>query len=137
MNNEILKISSGFLRLFFIVISVFMLMRGHNQPGGGFIGGIILASGFIVYGMAYGNAQLKKTLRAKPLTIIISGIATALFSALLGFLKNTFFEGLWLKIESIGFKAGTPLLFDIGVYLTVFGILMMIFLTIMEELEWK
>lgn len=137
MNNEVFKISSGFLRMIFTVISIFMLIRGHNQPGGGFIGGIILASGFILYGMAFGNEQLKKSMRFKPLTMIISGLAIALFSALLGFLKNTFFEGLWFKIESIEFKGGTPLLFDIGVYLTVFGILMMIFSTVMEEIKWN
>ena len=137
MNNEVLKISSRLLKLIFIIISVIMLIRGHNQPGGGFIGGIILASGFILYGMAHGYEQLIKSLRINPVTFIITGLITALFSALLGFFNQNFFEGLWLKIDSIGLKAGTPLLFDVGVYLTVFGILMMIFATVMEELKWK
>ncbi len=137
MNNEVLKISSRLLKLIFIIISVIMLMRGHNQPGGGFIGGIILASGFILYGMAHGYEQLKKSLRINPVAFIMTGLITALFSALLGFFNQSFFEGLWFKIDSIGLKAGTPLLFDVGVYLTVFGILMMIFATVMEELKWK
>ena len=137
MNDEVLKISSRLLKMIFIIISIIMLIRGHNRPGGGFIGGIILASGFILYGMANGYEQLRKSMKLKPISIIMAGLLIAVFSALLGFFKQSFFEGLWLKIDSIGFKAGTPFLFDIGVYLTVFGILMMIFATVMEELKWK
>lgn len=138
MNNDVLKISSRPLKIIFITLSVLMLLRGHNQPGGGFIGGILLAAGFILYGMANGVDMLRKNIKFQPVSYILTGLFAAAFAALPGaWFKETFFEGIWLKIDVINLKLGTPLLFDVGVYLTVFGVLMMIFSTIMEELKWN
>jgi multicomponent Na+:H+ antiporter subunit B len=88
--------------------------------------------------MAHGYEQLKKTMYFNPTNVMLSGIIVAAISALAGIIANkTFFEGLWIKMEAINLKIGTPLLFDIGVYLAVYGVLMMIFATVMEELKWK
>lgn len=138
MSSEVLKLSSGFLRLVFGLLSVIILLRGHNLPGGGFIGGIILAAGFVLHGLAYGYEKFINSLAFRPHIMLMAGLIVAFAAAIIGLMTGkTFFEGLWINLKVINFKIGTPLLFDIGVYLTVFGVILTIFSYVMEELKWK
>ncbi|MCB9016813.1 MAG: Na+/H+ antiporter subunit B [Lentimicrobiaceae bacterium] len=120
-----------------IVLSLLVFYRGHNNPGGGFIGGLMAASGFIFYAMAFGTRQAQKKLRVSPLWLIAMGLSMATLSTLPALLAgNPFFTGEWISIN-LAFagtlKLGTPLLFDLGVYLTVWGILLMIIFNILDE----
>lgn len=120
-----------------IVLSLLVFYRGHNNPGGGFIGGLMAASGFIFYAMAFGTRQAQKKLRVSPLWLIAMGLSMGTLSTLPALLAgNPFFTGEWISIN-LAFagtlKLGTPLLFDLGVYLTVWGILLMIIFNILDE----
>ena len=55
MNSVILRAGSRLLAVLLLVFSVYMLLRGHNAPGGGFIGGLIAASAFVVFAIACGT----------------------------------------------------------------------------------
>ena len=76
--------------LLMLLFSVYMLLRGHNEPGGGFIGGLIAAIGFALYAIAHGSAAARRVLRIEPNTIAMTGLGIALLAGgllvmLLGF----------------------------------------------------
>lgn len=123
-----------------IVISVIILLRGHNEPGGGFIGGLIAASAWILSAIAFGVVEIRDRMKIKPMQFLALGLLFALLSTLPSiFSDGAFMEGEWLKIPlfSGSLKMGTPLLFDIGVYFVVIGFSLNVIFTLMEEWKWK
>jgi len=141
MNTTLLQLAARVIRLIMLVVSVFVLLRGHNQPGGGFLGGLLAGAGIVIYVMAfYSHALLSKTLRrVAPLRVI--GLILALGSGLLGIIfGKSFLHAQWYKLDIplLGtLDLSTPLLFDIGVYLTVVGIMVMVILLLMEDRTWN
>lgn len=120
MNSLILSVGARFLTGLFLLFSLFVLLRGHNSPGGGFIGGLIAAAGFVLYSFAAGVDAARGALRADPRTIGIWGMALAVLSGVMSVLAGLApFTGLWLDLNTV--KLSTVLVFDIGVYLAVFG----------------
>jgi multicomponent Na+:H+ antiporter subunit A len=100
--------------------SLLLLWRGHNLPGGGFIGGLVAACGLILLVLTYGHGQIRRVLPVRPAQLIGIGLGIAALAGILGLLSGqTFLEGLW--IFPGGLPLGTPLLFDAGVFLTVSG----------------
>ena len=135
MSSLILKTASRYLIPILMVFSFFLLLRGHNEPGGGFVGGLVAASAYALYAIANGVEASQKLLRANPLSFIATGLLIAFLSGVVGFFYNgIFMSGLWLetKLPVIG-KIGTPLLFDIGVYILVLGISLKIIFSLFEE----
>ena len=59
MRTLIFRTVAPYLAALMVVFSVFVLLRGHNEPGGGFIGGLIAASAFAIYGIACGVSGMK------------------------------------------------------------------------------
>ena len=137
MTHVILKAAAGRLLYVLLGLSLIVYYRGHNEPGGGFIGGLMAASGYIFYMLAHGVTQARRKMRIKPLWLISAGQSVALAAALWPvFIDKPFFTGLWLKIAvtpSFVIKLGTPMLFDLGVYLLVWGAVTGIVLNIEEE----
>jgi len=118
-----------------LVFSVFLLIRGHNEVGGGFVGGLVATNALMLYAIALSPAALRKLLPVEPHVLVSAGLLSALISGLIPLLTGQpFMTGLWLKnpIPVIG-KIGTPLLFDTGVYLVVIGVVTWILLTLAEE----
>ena len=66
MNSIILRAGTRYLVGLLLLFSVYMLLRGHNEPGGGFIGGLIGATGFVLYAIACGTADARRALRLAP-----------------------------------------------------------------------
>ncbi len=130
-----------YIRFILIFFSVITLFRGHNFPGGGFIGGLMASGAFIFQALAWDVNSSRKTLRTQPSVLIGSGLMMALLSAIPGILTGKpFLTGTWVKIPLFAdhtLKLGTPLLFDIGVYFTVAGVVLMFIYTLMEEWQWK
>lgn len=112
-----------------LLFSVFLLLRGHNETGGGFIGGLVAGISFALYAIAYGTVASRQALRATPQRLMAVGLGIAVLSGLLPlFGGGALLEGLWVKWP---LKIGTPVLFDVGVYLLVIGMT----LVIVYELE--
>ena len=137
MKSYIIQLAASRLLPVTLILSLLVFYRGHNEPGGGFIGGLMASAGFIFYTMAFDTQEARKKLKINPLTLIVSGLVTAATSTIPAlFAGNPFFTGEWVSIN-LAFagtlKIGTPLLFDLGVYLTVWGIMLMIIFNIMEE----
>lgn len=135
MPSLILSVAVRSLLPLLLLFSVFLLIRGHNEPGGGFVGGLVAAAAFALYAIAEGVAKVRQTLRVDPRVLIGAGLFVALSSGLLSLLQGKpFMTGLWYKqaVPVLG-KLGTPVLFDTGVYLVVVGIILTIILTLAEE----
>ena len=127
MKSLILTTGARLLIALFMVFSLYVLLRGHNAPGGGFIGGLIAACGFAIHAFTSGVAEARRALHVDPRTIGTLGLACALIAGLMALpLGAEPFAGIWGEIA--GYKISSVLLFDIGVYLAVVGgILTLIF----------
>ncbi|HNS71902.1 MAG TPA: Na+/H+ antiporter subunit B [bacterium] len=135
MVSVILATASRYLLPLMLIFSFFLLLRGHNEPGGGFVGGLVAAAAYALYFIANGIAEAQKALRTEPIRLIAAGLLTALSSALPALLAGKpFMTGLWwnTNLPVIG-KVGTPLLFDTGVFLLVLGIALKIIFALAEE----
>lgn len=135
MTSIILSVASRFLLPLLLLFSVFVLFRGHNEPGGGFIGGLVAAAAFALYAIAFGVEHAKKSLRVDPRYLIAVGLFFAIGSGIFPLLFGLpFMTGLWSNIQlPVMGKLGTPLLFDVGVYLVVVGITLLIVFTLAED----
>jgi multicomponent Na+:H+ antiporter subunit B len=134
MNSIILKTTSRFLITLLLLYSVFLLLRGHNHPGGGFVGGLVAASAWALYGIAFGAPSVQKGLKTSPLSVVGFGLLVALGSGMVSFVYDVpFLTGHWYIIEiseERTFSIGTPVLFDIGVFLIVLGSVLEIIISI-------
>lgn len=121
MNNLILRVAGRFVLPMALLFSLYLLWRGHNEPGGGFVGGLIGAAGFTVYGLPRGRARLLAALRWPPASIAACGLLLALLSGIPGLLSGTALLTHQWQIWDNGFALGSALVFDVGVYLAVLG----------------
>jgi multicomponent Na+:H+ antiporter subunit B len=135
MNSVILRTIARGLMPLLLLFSVFLFVRGHNQPGGGFAGGLVAAAAFALHSIAYSVAEARQALRIETRLLVGIGLLAALASGVLGLLAGRpFLTGLWGYVSLPGVErldVGTPLLFDLGVYLAVMGVT----LTIVFALE--
>ncbi len=119
-----------------LLFSFFILLRGHNAPGGGFAGGLVAAAAFTLIVIAFDAESARRSLRADPRNLFAVGLLIAAVSGALGLVfGGAFLEGLWLEVPllaGITLDFGTPLLFDVGVYLTVLGVTLTIVLSLAE-----
>lgn len=137
MYSVLLRIIASYLLPVFLFFSLITFYRGHNAPGGGFIGGLLAALAFILYAISYNHQTARQKLRLSPVTLISVGLSLALISGLLSLvLAYPFFKGLWVHfhVPLMGqLHVGTPMLFDFGVFLTVMGITVGIVFTLLGE----
>ena len=132
MSSLILSTVARLVVALMLMFSVFLLLRGHDDPGGGFLGGLVAAIGLILYVLAEGTRALRDALHVDPRSIAFVGLATALLSGVAGLASGQpFFTALWISIG--GVKLGTPVLFDVGVYLVVLGGVLAMVLALEEE----
>ena len=139
MNSVILRVGTRYLAGLLLIFSVYLLLRGHNEPGGGFIGGLTGATGFVIYAIACGTADARAALRLPPQTIAMVGLGIALAAGLAAAVfGDAFFTGQWLFLggdkDEKGLPLSTVLVFDIGVYLVVFGAVLTLVFTMEEEI---
>jgi multicomponent Na+:H+ antiporter subunit B len=128
----IFRVAARLLVPLLLLFSVFMLLRGHSYPGGGFVGGLVAGSAFVMYALATGVTQARALLSFEPQTLLGVGLSCAVGAGIIGLMSGAnFMTSLWLKIPLPGLgylKLGTTLLFDIGVMLVVVGtVLLMVF----------
>ena len=137
MTSLILSTASRLLLPLFLLFSIFILLRGHNEPGGGFVGGLIAAAAFALHAIAYDVEKTRTLLAIDTRSLIVMGLLLAMSSGMISlFIGEPFFTGQWVKLSfwPIGeLDLGTPLFFDIGVYLTVIGVTLTIILSLAEE----
>jgi multicomponent Na+:H+ antiporter subunit A len=131
LTSAIFRTAARILMPLLVLFAVFLLLRGHNEPGGGFVGGLVAASAFALYAIAFGVERARRALLVRPLTLLGSGLLIALASGLPAALRGQpFLTAQW---TSIPVAVGTPVVFDIGVFLVVAGVVLMMIFTLAEE----
>lgn len=137
MISIILQTATRLIFTLLLLFAIFLLLRGHNDPGGGFIAGLVASGAFVLYAVAYDVPRARSALRVDPRGLIGLGLVTAGLSGAVSMLSNLpFLTGRWITLSVFGtdtVKAGTPLLFDLGVCLTVIGVTLTIILALAEE----
>lgn len=137
MNSLIFRTTVKFLVALLTLFSIFLLFRGHNDPGGGFVGGLVAAVAMILFAWATSISEARQLLRVPPQFLIGLGLLAAASSGMLAFfLAEPFLTGHGVTLDIRGItslKVSTPLLFDIGVYLTVIGVTLAIIFSLAEE----
>ncbi len=132
----ILHTATRFLLPLQLLFSLFLLLRGHDEPGGGFIAGLVAAGAIALYLFAFDVPSTKRMLRASPHDLFGLGLLLAAVSGIPAlFLGKPYLTALWWELEFPFFgeiKLSTPLLFDIGVYLVVIGSVLSIVMTLAE-----
>ena len=133
MTSLILRTATRFLMPLLLLFAVFLLLRGHNEPGGGFVGGLVVAAAFVLYAIAYGVDAGRRALLVDPSTLLAAGLLVALGSGIPAvLLGRPFLTAMWTKVgvEPAVFDVGTPLVFDVGVFLAVIGVVLTIVFTL-------
>lgn len=137
MNTLILRTATRLLLPILLLFSLFLFLRGHNEPGGGFVGGLMATGAIALYAMANGVAEARQVLRVSPRRLIGFGLLLGLISGLLPVLRGQLFlTGLWVSATVPGLgdtHFGTPLLFDLSVYCVVTGVTLVFVFTLLEE----
>lgn len=136
-NDLILRTTTSLIAFLLLGFAFYLLMAGHNSPGGGFVGGLITSGAILLMYMAYGEKTAKKIFPINFITLIPIGLATALLTGAGSFLFNVPFLSQTFRHFSIPFfgeiELATAMIFDIGVFLTVVGVMITIILTIAND----
>lgn len=137
MKSLILRTTTRYLLPLLILFSVFLLIQGHHHPGGGFVGGLVAASAIGLSGLAFNVPHALRIIAIQPQHLIGVGLLVVIGTGLVGVVqREPFLKGVWTTVNAgpIGrIELGTPLFFDIGVYLVVIGVTVTILLTFAEE----
>jgi multicomponent K+:H+ antiporter subunit A len=107
------------------IVSMYLFMRGHNQPGGGFVAGLVMSVAFILQYMVAGTQWVEAQMSLRPLrwmgTGLMFALATGLGSMVLGYPFMTTHTA-HLHLPLLGdVHVASALFFDIGVYAVVVG----------------
>ena len=136
MRTVIFRTFAPYLSALMVLFSIFVLLRGHNEPGGGFIGGLIAASALAIFGIACGVASVRRAIVFHPMSISGFGLFIGALAGILSFFQDQpFMTSQWLIFDMFGVEIAlsTPLVFDIGVYLVVVGAIGSIALSLEER----
>ena len=139
MRSLILRTSAWLMIPVLLLFSIFLLLRGHNEPGGGFVGGLVAASAVLLQMIASGPGEVRRLIPFDVRLLLPAGLLIALLSGLPALLSGQpFLTGVWVTLPVLGgLKLGTPVIFDVGVYLVVLGITVQIILSMAEEEQWS
>lgn len=138
MTSSILQTATRFLMPLLLLFAVFLLLRGHNAPGGGFVGGLVVASAFVLYSIAYGVSASRRALLVDSSTLLGVGLLVAVGSGVPALmLGQAFMTAAWTTVGSgpLAIALGTPLVFDVGVFLAVVGVVLTIVFTLADVSE--
>jgi multicomponent Na+:H+ antiporter subunit A len=122
-----------------LVFGVYLLFAGHNQPGGGFIGGLVAGSAFVLRYVAGGRAELRTAVPIDPGLLLGAGVLLATTTGMgawvfgVDFLTSTYGTAAVPLLGEV--KASTVLLFDFGVFLVVIGLVLTLLRTLGAEAE--
>ena len=129
------------VRMLYVVMllaSAWVLLRGHNAPGGGFIGGLMAVAASAAYALTFDAGRALRRMPLGPVPLAALGVLLALASGLPALLQQQpFLTHLWVTLPlGIGdLPLSTVMLFDLGVYLAVWGSLAGYCLALIQALE--
>jgi multicomponent Na+:H+ antiporter subunit B len=135
MTSTILRTATRFLMPLLLLFAVFLLLRGHNEPGGGFVAGLVVSAAFVLYSIDSGIPACRRALLVNPSRLLGVGLLIALTSGVPALVVGRpYMTSLWTSIgvPPATFDVGTPMLFDVGVCLAVIGVVLTIAFTLID-----
>jgi len=141
LTNAILKTACRLIVALALVFAGFLFFKGHQTPGGGFVGGLVAAMGLIIHRMAEGPDSLSRIMVVKQRTLIAVGLACGFAAGagalMLGlpFLASNFGYLTLPGTPSVEFEWATVMLFDLGVLLVVVGVVVGMIDALSKELD--
>jgi multicomponent Na+:H+ antiporter subunit B len=135
MRTIILQVTTRILIPVFFMYSLYLLFRGHDSPGGGFIAALVVSIGLVFHMIAFGVSSTQRIYRIDTMKFIAIGLLLSFIAATLSMLIGKgFFQAIWTNVKIIGLGTiSSVMLFDIGVYLTVVGAILKIAFAIFKE----
>lgn len=123
MSSVILRTAARGIEPLLLFFSVYLLLAGHDEPGGGFVGGLVAAAALMLHTIAFGVGSARRALRVDPRTLVGAGLLVALAAVWIGPVAGLPpMTGLWAGLPTLAaLDLGTPVLFDAGVFLVVVG----------------
>ncbi|MDZ7664370.1 MAG: MnhB domain-containing protein [Desulfotignum sp.] len=132
MQSLVLQTATRLMVGLMLVFAVYVLLRGHHEPGGGFAAALLAGTAFALFAITEGPDQVRRAIRIRPLTMAMTGLALALAAGLPGPAAGApFLTGIWWQAGPIAI--GTPLIFDLGVFLAVLGSILSMLLCLEEN----
>lgn len=115
-----------------LLLAAYLFLRGHNEPGGGFIAGLAAAAAIQLQILSVGDEPVRDRYGRYLHPLAGLGLLIALVAAIMGLLDGGYFRSLWAKVQlgEVELELGTPLLFDVGVFLVVFAVIVSFLLTL-------
>jgi multicomponent Na+:H+ antiporter subunit A len=114
-----------------LIGSIYLLLAGHNQPGGGFVGGLVAGAAIALRFVAGGIDEVRSLLPFKPWTILGAGVLVASMTAVVPVLAGDAVltsAKVTLDVPLLGeINATSATAFDLGVYFVVIGVVLMAF----------
>jgi multicomponent Na+:H+ antiporter subunit A len=127
-HSALLATGARLLSYFLLPTIIWIFWRGHNAPGGGFIAALLAAGGIGMGLLASRRKFTPSFMRKMSHRLLVAGLSIAVFASLLPLITGRpYFTGLWLHLDTLHLDTlhlGTPLIFDLGVFLTVLGFCM-------------
>jgi NADH:ubiquinone oxidoreductase subunit 5 (subunit L)/multisubunit Na+/H+ antiporter MnhA subunit/multisubunit Na+/H+ antiporter MnhB subunit len=142
LSSEPLRVVAKLLVPLSLLFALFIFLKGHQTPGGGFVAGLVAAIALIAHRMAQGRASLRHMMRAREHTVIAAGLLLAMAAGvgplLLGrpFLTSRF-GYLQLPGTDDQVEWTTVLVFDLGVFLVVLGVVLAMINAMSKESEGR
>lgn len=136
-DNVILRVGTKLLFPPIMLYALYVQFHGEYSPGGGFQAGVIMAAGFILYGLVYGLSDLQKVLpvglvRAFAALGVLIFAGTGVASMLLG---GNFLAYNFLMHDPVHGQELGIILVEVGVLTTVFGVMVLIFYSFAGRME--
>lgn len=107
-----------------VLVSLVLLLRGHQEPGGGFIAALVGGAGFALVYLA-APTEREARVRWPYLVLIGAGVVVGAGTGLVGYVEGSYLTPV--KVDVLGLDVTTALVFDLGVYLAVIGIVLTAF----------
>lgn len=137
MNSLIMRTAARILEPLLLLFAIVVLLRGHNQPGGGFAGGLMAAAAFGLHAITFSVDSARRLLWLDPHRLIGAGLLLAAGSGLLSLFRGLpFMTGQWTRLPLLGvgpLELGSAQLFDVGVFCVVMGVTSLIIWSLAEE----
>ena len=135
----ILEVTARLIFHAVLIFSLYLLFAGHNEPGGGFAGGLVAGLALVVRYLAGGKFELAEAARFTPSGMLGTGMIMAVLTGVGGWIwGDTVFKSVYLEgdIPVLGHLSfGTSTFFDIGVYLVVVGLMLDILKSLGAEVD--
>ncbi len=140
MTSPLFKTAARLIVPLTLLFAAYIALRGHNSPGGGFIGGLMVSVALILYRLAHGRHAILRLLPFHPRVLVALGLgiayATALIPLLFGrpLLTSLVIDGFYIGLgQRVHFASA--LFFDVGVLLVVVGVTVGMIQRLSEEVD--